>query len=248
MKGAFRVGSYRNIGVYIHWTFLILLVWIGGNSFFDGNNISEVAAEIGFILAVFLCVLLHEFGHSLSALRFGIKTKDITLLPIGGLARLEKSPEKPWHELIVALAGPAVNVIIIIVLSIVMYFNKGIPIGFDLLEIKSNSFVVNLVLVNVSLVLFNMIPAFPMDGGRVLRSLLAMKLSKLKATSIAARIGQVLSIGFILFGWFYNPMLILIGVFIFISARAELKYASQEEDVKRMIQVNYDFIPKEEEK
>ena len=247
MKGAFRIGSYRNIGVYIHWTFLILLIWVGGNSFFDGSSVNDIAKEIGFILMVFLCVLLHEFGHALSAARYGIPTKDITLLPIGGLARLEKIPEKPWHELVVAIAGPAVNVGIIIILAAVMYFGKGLPLGFDMLEMESNSLLVNLLLVNISLVVFNMIPAFPMDGGRILRSLLAMKLSKVKATKIAVRIGQVISIGFVILGWLYSPMLILIGIFIFFGAKAELKYTIEAEQRAQLLFVNYELLNVEKE-
>ncbi|MBK7682742.1 MAG: site-2 protease family protein [Bacteroidia bacterium] len=247
MKGAFRIGSYRNIGVYIHWTFLLLLLWVGGNSFFDGSTVNAIAEEIGFLLMVFFCVLLHEFGHALSAARYGIPTKDITLLPIGGLARLEKIPEKPWHELVVAIAGPAVNVGIIIILALVMYFGKGLPLGMDIFSVDSNSFLVNLLLVNISLVVFNMIPAFPMDGGRILRSLLAMKLTKVKATLIAVRIGQVISIGFVVLGWLYSPMLILIGIFIFFGAKAELKYTIEAEQRARMMFVNYELLNSEKE-
>jgi Zn-dependent protease len=245
MKGAFRIGSYRNIGVYIHWTFLLLLLWVGGSSFFDGSSVNAIFEEIGFMLMVFLCVLLHEFGHALSAARYGIPTKDITLLPIGGLARLEKIPERPWHELVVAIAGPAVNVGIIIVLGALMYFGKGLPLGMDILSLESNSLLVNLLLVNISLVVFNLIPAFPMDGGRILRSLLAMKLSKLKATKIAVRIGQAISIGFVVFGWFYSPMLILIGIFIFMGANAELKYTIEADKRARMVFVDYEFLSSE---
>jgi Zn-dependent protease len=245
MKGAFRIGSYRKIGVYIHWTFLLLLFWVGGSSFFDGSSWDAIFEEIGFILMVFLCVLLHEFGHALSAARYGIPTKDITLLPIGGLARLEKIPERPWHELVVAIAGPAVNVGIIIVLGVLMYFGKGLPLGMDIFSVESNSLLVNLLLVNISLVVFNMIPAFPMDGGRILRSLLAMKLSKTKATVIAVRIGQVISIGFVVFGWFYSPMLILIGIFIFMGAKAELKYIREADQKAQMLFVNYDLLNSE---
>lgn len=247
MKGAFRIGTYRNIGVYIHWTFLLLLFWVGGNSFFEGSSVNVIAEEIGFLLMVFLCVLLHEFGHALSAARYGIPTKDITLLPIGGLARLEKIPERPGHELVVAIAGPAVNVIIIIVLAVVMYFGKGLPLGLDFIRPESNSFVVNLMLVNISLVVFNMIPAFPMDGGRILRSLLAMKLSKLKATKIAARIGQIISVGFVVFGWLYSPMLILIGIFIFFGAKAELKHIIESEQRASSMYVNYELLNPEKE-
>jgi len=241
MKGAFRIGSYRNIGVFIHWTFLLLLVWVAGNSFFEGSEWKEIGEELLFLLSVFFCVLLHEFGHALSAARYGIPTKDITLLPIGGLARLERLPEKPVQELIVAVAGPLVNVAIIIVLLLIMFLGKGLPMAFDFVDINSNSFLVNLLLVNISLVIFNMIPAFPMDGGRVLRSLLSMKLSKSKATKIAARIGQLISVLFVIVGWFYNPMLILIGLFIFMGAKAELKYVQQMEH-RAVMDVNYEFM------
>ncbi|MBK7966012.1 MAG: site-2 protease family protein [Bacteroidetes bacterium] len=216
--------------------------------FFDGSTLNAIVEEIGFLLMVFFCVLLHEFGHALSAARYGIPTKDITLLPIGGLARLEKYQRKPWHELVVAIAGPTVNVGIIIVLAVVMYFGKGLPLGMDVFSVDSNSFLVNLLLVNISLVVFNMIPAFPMDGGRILRSLLAMKLSKVKATKIAVLIGQLISVGFVILGWLYNPMLILIGIFIFFGAKAELKQTIDAEKKRaQMLFVNYELLKAEKE-
>jgi Zn-dependent protease len=175
-----------------------------------------------FVLSLFVCVTLHEFGHATAAKQYGIKTKDITLYPIGGVARLEKMPEKPSQELVVALAGPLVNVVIMVLLLPFIYgfemqtaaTEKGLIIG-------SANFLPMLGIVNMWLALFNLIPAFPMDGGRVLRALLAMKISRVKATDIAATIGKILAVGFILAGFYLNPFLIFIGIFIILGAHAE---------------------------
>ncbi|MBL7924580.1 MAG: site-2 protease family protein [Bacteroidia bacterium] len=232
MKGAVRIGSYKGIGIFIHWTFFLLLIWIGGDKMLENGKLSEVFAEIGFVLSVFMCVLLHEFGHALSAARYHIHTRDITLLPIGGVARLEKLPDLPRQELIVAMAGPFVNVLIILLLAVFIFFGKGFPIAVDFQDPSANSFVINLLMVNVSLVVFNLIPAFPMDGGRILRSLLAMKWSKQRATRIAVAVGQSIAVLFVIAGLFVNPFLILIGVFVFLGAQAELKMVLQQDALK----------------
>jgi len=220
MKWSWKVGQLAGIDVRIHATFLLLLVWVGASYWMTSNSMHAVLAGIGFILALFACVVFHEMGHALAARRFGIKTRDITLLPIGGLARLERMPEEPRQELWIALAGPAVNVAIAVVLfGWVALTHQWEP--FNRLRVATGPFVERLLLANVSLVLFNLIPAFPMDGGRVLRALLASRMTHAKATQTAASVGQGLAFVFGFMGLFTNPMLLFIGLFVWIGASQE---------------------------
>lgn len=223
MRWSYRIARVAGIEVRIHVTFLILLAWFGW-MFWQEGGMAGAVQGVGFILLLFLCVLLHEFGHAFAARVYGIRTPDITLLPIGGVARLERMPDKPVQELVVALAGPAVNVVIILVLIFVLAANIRMA-NFAELDRVGGSLAAKLLTVNVMLVLFNAIPAFPMDGGRVLRSLLAMKLNYVLATTIAARIGQVLAVGFAVVGIFGAPMLLFIALFVFAGAEQELAYA-----------------------
>lgn len=220
MSWSFSVGRIFGTDLRIHATFFLLLLWIAANAYSLGGVIAA-SQSLAFILALFACVVAHEFGHILMARRFGIKTPDITLLPIGGMARLERIPEDPKQEIAVALAGPAVNVVIWLVLMLLI----GAEIQLDGLENvldPSQNFWGRLAAVNLFLVVFNMIPAFPMDGGRVFRAVLALKLDRTRATKLAASTGQVLAF---LFGFLGlstgNPMLILIGVFVFFAATSE---------------------------
>jgi Zn-dependent protease len=172
MKWSWKIGTLAGIDLRIHATFLLLLAWVGAGHWLQGRSLEAMLAGVSFILALFACVLLHELGHALAARRYGIPTRDITLLPIGGLARLERMPDKPSQELWVALAGPVVNVIIAAVLFAWLTLARAwAPIGE--LGVAAGPFLERLWLANVWLVLFNLIPAFPMDGGRVLRAALA---------------------------------------------------------------------------
>lgn len=226
MRWSIPIGEFRGIKVYIHWTFFLLLVWIGLSSYRAAQNTNQALLTIVYILTLFGCVVLHEFGHALTARRFGIVTRDITLFPIGGMARMEKMPEKPMQELLVAIAGPAVNVVIAGALLAYMHFSPATYlIGFPSGPMTPEQFLPTLFLVNVLMALFNLIPAFPMDGGRILRALLALKFDRARATQIAANLGQVIAIGFVLLGLFYNIWLVFIGIFIYLGAGAE---ASQE--------------------
>ncbi len=235
MKGSWMIASVKGIQIFIHWTFFILLGWVALSEINGDGSVSSVLYEVGFMLSIFLCVLLHELGHALTAARYHIKTKDITLLPIGGVARLEKMPEKPKQELMVAIAGPLVNVWIVAVLGVIIYFGKGFPLAVDFVDIESNGFLVNITLVNISLVVFNMIPAFPMDGGRVLRALLSMKWPREQATRMAASLGQVIAALFVIGGLFFNPMLIIIGVFVFLGAQGEYKMTVQQSAFRNVL-------------
>ena len=207
----------------IHLTFLLFLVWIWF-SYYQIAGFAGAVQGVLFILALFACVLLHEFGHAFAARGFGIETPDITLLPIGGVARLSRIPEKPWQELVVAIAGPLVNVVIAAALISVIHGSAALE-QLEYLESPRIELLAKLASVNVMLVLFNLIPAFPMDGGRVLRALLAMAMPYAQATQIAAWIGQGLAVVFGIFGLFGNPWLIFIAFFIFAGAQQEAAMA-----------------------
>lgn len=214
-----RLGRFFGIDVIIHWSFWLLYAYVAFLTL--GRGIGVFAEYALLITAVFACVVLHEFGHALTARRFGIGTKDITIFPLGGVARLRGMPDKPLQEILVALAGPAVNVAIAALLLPIIIAVGGMPNVNDLASL-SGEFLAQLALINIFLVLFNMIPAFPMDGGRVLRALLALRTGRVEATRAAAKVGQVLAVGFAI-GAVYlgNPFLFLIGVFVFFGGRAE---------------------------
>src|SRR5436305_5563210 len=198
MRWSLKLGQSKGINIYMHWTFLILVGWIFMAYLGEGDGIGPALKGVGFILAVFGCVVLHELGHALTAQRYHIRTRDITLLPIGGVARLERMPREPLQELWVALAGPAVNVLIVAVLFVFLLAWGGLGRTSTIWQ-NGGGFLSQLMFVNLFLVAFNLVPAFPMDGGRVLRALLATRLEYARATEIAARIGQGLAI---LFGFF----------------------------------------------
>jgi len=185
----------------------------------------DILWSVLFILTLFACVTAHELGHALAAKHYNIKTRNITLLPIGGLAQLESMPEKPKEELVVALAGPLVNIVIALALFPLIKISPNVIEEMDLARLSHHNFLFSLMVVNIWLAVFNMIPAFPMDGGRVFRALLSFKFERSVATRIAASVGQLLAVGFVFIGFFYNPFLVFIGVFIFLGAQAEAQYA-----------------------
>ncbi len=226
MKGFLKLGRVAGINIEVHWTFALLLIWAGFIEFQNSGDWERVAINQGFIMVLMACVVLHELGHALTARQFKIKTRKIILLPIGGVATLDKMPDKPGQELLVALAGPAVNVVIAILLYLAIpvksYFNFDNVVVEELLyEPTFQNFLFYLFIANIMLVVFNLIPAFPMDGGRVLRALLSFRLGRVQATGIAAAIGQALAVLFFILGFFVNPFLILIAFFIFFGAYGE---------------------------
>jgi len=226
MKWSWKLGEFLDIGVYMHATFPLLLAFVALPILLEGGSLWDVFASIVFVLTLFVCVVLHEYGHALAARRYGIKTQDITLLPIGGVARLERMPEKPAQELVVAAAGPAVNIVIAAGLLVVMAL-AGATVPALGLGWGNESFVERLFTINIVLVLFNLIPAFPMDGGRILRALLATQLDYARATKTAARLGQAIAILFGLAGFFVNPLLTVTALFIFMGAQAESQMVQQ---------------------
>jgi Zn-dependent protease/CBS domain-containing protein len=222
MKWSWRIARFAGIDVYIHITFLLLPLYFGLSAWQQNGTLQAVVEAIIFILAVFACVVFHEFGHALTARSFGIKTRDITLLPIGGVASLESMPEKPLQEILVALAGPAINVVIAVGIGLWLDFRDEIPDINSLIDKGASPFIFQLMFVNIFLAVFNLLPAFPMDGGRVLRALLAFRLSRVRATTYAARVGQAFAIVFGVYGLMgHSPTLALIGVFIWFGAAAE---------------------------
>jgi stage IV sporulation protein FB len=210
--------------VRIHVTFLLLLVWIGAGQWRLGGRDAALEGVL-FMLLLFACVLAHEFGHILAAKRYGIRTPEVTLWPIGGVASLERIPDNPREELVVAVAGPLVNVAIAAAIVLVIGANLDTAIVTDL-ENPHGGILMRLAAANIFLVAFNMIPAFPMDGGRVLRAVLAMRMNYAAATRMAARIGQGAALLFAVVGLFGNPMLIVIAVFVYLAASAEAQDVS----------------------
>jgi Zn-dependent protease/CBS domain-containing protein len=223
MGWSLNLGTIAGTTLRVHVLFLLLLVWVWIMHFTIGGAWAAWEGVL-FVIAVFACVVLHEFGHIAAARYYGIRTPDITLLPIGGVARLERIPEKPVEEIVVALAGPLVNVVIA---ALIFFYLGRWSTGEELVLIEDPrlNFLARLAAINVFLVLFNLIPAFPMDGGRVLRAVLAIFMPWWRATQIAATIGQGLAFVFGFLGLLYNPLLILIAVFVYLAAAAEAQNA-----------------------
>lgn len=219
MRWSYRIATIMGTDIRIHATFVLLVVWYAITAWSVGGQAAAVASAV-FILLVFLCVLLHEFGHILAARRYGIRTPEVLLSPIGGLARLERMPEEPRQELIVALAGPAVTLVIAVVLGAWLRYT-GRQEDLLLFNPGSGYLVSDLFRVNVVLLLFNLIPAFPMDGGRVLRALLVKRKGMVRGTRIAARVGQLFAFLLGALGLAGAPMLIIIAGFIYLAAEAE---------------------------
>ncbi|MEE9193221.1 MAG: site-2 protease family protein [Thermodesulfobacteriota bacterium] len=222
MKWSWKIGRFSGIDLKIHATFAIIILWVIYNHAIAGDGLRTTVESLIFVLIIFTCVILHEFGHALTAKKYGIKTLDIILLPIGGVARLERMPEDPKQELWVALAGPAVNVAIALIIFVILFLT-GTPVHVNYIDILSNSFMANLMALNIILVVFNMLPAFPMDGGRVLRALLALRMEYAKSTKIASKIGKAMAILFGIIGLFSNPFLVFIAAFVWFGANHEEK-------------------------
>ena len=219
MSWSLNIGSVAGTAIRIHVTFLLLLAWIFGVGYISGGP--QVAwTALLFVVLLFLCVLLHEFGHIFTARAFGVRTPEVILLPIGGVSRLERIPEKPSEEFLIAVAGPAVNIVI----TVALVFVGGASLSAEhlgVLESANVSMVDRLAVVNLFLAVFNLIPAFPMDGGRVFRALLATRLGYVHATEVAAAIGQWVAFVLGFLGLFGNPLLIFIAIFVYLAASAE---------------------------
>jgi Zn-dependent protease/CBS domain-containing protein len=229
MPWSFKIARIAGIDVRIHATFFLLLAFMGSAYAREGGASAAIAGVL-FTCLVFGCVLLHEFGHALAARRYGIRTPDITLLPIGGIARLDRMPDRPIQEVIVAIAGPLVNVAIATVLWFFLALTSGVP-ALETLRSFDNNMLLRLLIVNVGLVLFNLIPAFPMDGGRILRAFLAMRMDYARATHIAAMIGQAAAFVCGLAALLHHPpvwQIVLVAVFIYFGAASEASLAEMK--------------------
>ncbi|MGR3759231.1 site-2 protease family protein [Roseobacteraceae bacterium NS-SX3] len=239
MIWSFSLGRLFGSEIRVHVTFFLLLGWIALAAYSERGWPAAVENTV-FVLALFACVLAHEFGHALMARHYGIRTPDITLLPIGGLARLESMPRNPWHEMAVAVAGPLVNVAIWLLLALLgLAPAAGLFAGLEAASgtgFSFEAFMQRLAAVNLILAVFNMIPAFPMDGGRVLRAALSLAMDRVKATRAASTAGQIVALllGFAGLSW-GNPVLVLIAGFVFIAANAENQEAALQSVARRML-------------
>ncbi|HCQ66914.1 MAG TPA: site-2 protease family protein [Rhodobacteraceae bacterium] len=219
MAWSFPIGHLFGSELRVHASFFLVLAWIGAAVWIESGPAAAVVSLV-YVLLLFACVVAHEFGHALTARRFGIRTPDVTLLPIGGVARLEKMPEKPGQEILVALAGPAVNVVIFLVLLILL--GPEAFVSLDPTNLTFAQLPAQIATLNLVLALFNMLPAFPMDGGRVLRAVLSLAMDRAAATRAAAAAGQGLALAMGIFGLIAgNPFLLLIAFFVFIAAGSE---------------------------
>ena len=260
MRGSFRVATFFDVPVRVHWTFGLLILFVVYLGKMRDANWLNISVIVLLVLLLFVCVLLHEFGHALSAKYYGIPTRDITILPIGGMARLDRLPDNPIHEFVVAIAGPLVNLAIFGLLYAVLSF--GFHINFnviDLLTFKTNRiiidptalFLANLLHANLLLAVFNMVPAFPLDGGRVFRALLSIPFGRTKATAWAVFLGQTMAIMFFILAilplglgllpenaslravidWDFQPVLMLISFFVIYTARHEYAQVLLEQEM-----------------
>lgn len=219
MSWSLNIGKVFGTVVRVHVTFLLFLAWIFATTYSEGG-VATALGSVVFMITLFLCVLLHEFGHILTARAYGVPTPYVTLLPIGGVAQLARIPEEPGQEFLIAIAGPLVNVAITLLLVVAggATLSPGAAAGLGHMHY---ALIDRLAAVNLFLALFNMIPAFPMDGGRVLRALLASRMGYLRATKIAAAIGQTVAFALGLVGLMYNPLLIFIAIFVYLAASSE---------------------------
>jgi Zn-dependent protease len=247
MRWSYTIGRIAGTEVKVHVTFLLLLAWIAYIAYQDAGATAAVRDTL-FFVCFFFCVVLHEFGHIWMAGRFGVRTPDVILLPIGGVARLERIPEEPRQELLIALAGPAVTLAIILALAAVVLVSGEAMVLRDPLAAEV-PFVARLLVANLLVLVFNLIPAFPLDGGRVLRALLARKLGLVRATRIAGAVGQLFAVALGILGVILHaPLTMLVAFFIFLGAGTEAsavaaRVAGRGLQVSQMMVTNFRTIP-----
>jgi Zn-dependent protease/CBS domain-containing protein len=247
MRWSYTIGRIAGTEVKIHVTFFLLLAWIAYTAYQDAGTAAAVSDTL-FIVCFFFCILLHEFGHIRMARHFGVRTPDVILLPIGGVARLERIPEEPRQELLIALAGPAVTLAIILALAILVLASGQAMVLRDPLAGEA-PFVVRLLVSNLLVLVFNLVPAFPLDGGRVLRALLARKLGLVRATRIAGTVGQLFAVGLGILGVIVHaPLTMLVAFFIFLGAGTEAsavaaRVAGRGLQVSQMMVTDFRTIP-----
>ena len=246
MRWSYRIGRIAGTDIKVHVTFVLLVVWWAVMGYQEGGPGGALAGALS-LLALFACIVLHEFGHILMARRFGVRTPDVILLPIGGVARLERIPDEPRQELLIALAGPAVTLAIIVLLYLILQLGGG-PVTIGQLS-PDTPFLAQLMAVNIYLLLFNLIPAFPMDGGRVLRAILSSRLGLVRGTRLAATLGQMLAVAGGLYGLTKPmPLLVLVAFFVFLGANAEAtsvetRVAGEGLQVRQMMVTDFRTVP-----
>jgi Zn-dependent protease len=242
MFSSWKVGRPFGIDLKLHSTFWLLPAFVFLTGWFDGGP-RNALLDTAVILTVFGCVALHELGHALAARMYGIRTQDITLYPIGGVARLDRIPERPLPEIVIALAGPAVNVVIALLLLPLVLANGMLPSLWPSSLNPVPEFLVKVFASNVMLVVFNLIPAFPMDGGRVLRAFLSWFTDRVSATNAAATLGSVIAVCMGIYGLFYGmPMLVVLAVSLFIMGRQEAEMVRYTEAYRRRQRMWYDDV------
>lgn len=220
MFGRLKLGQLFGIDVYLHWSFFLLVLWVILSAITSGAGLVGALATLALVGGVFGCVVLHELGHALAARRYGVGTHNITLYPIGGVANLTRIPRDPKQELVIALAGPAVNVVIAIALAAILFVAGGLSMVS--VNLFANSLLLNLLAVNIIMIVFNMLPAFPMDGGRVFRAILAMHTSYVNATRTAASVGKFMAFAFGIYAVLSGAWtLLLIALFVYFAAEQE---------------------------
>lgn len=235
MFPSLKLGRIFDIPVQIHWTFWLLPLLV----VLTQRGETPIALQLIFLFAIFACIVLHELGHALAARMYGIRTRSITLLPIGGVASLERISEKPTEELLIAAAGPAVNVVIALGLGAGMVAANAIAP--EILSGSLATFIASLIFANLVLVGFNLIPAFPLDGGRMFRAVLAFFTSYVKATRIAVHVGTaltvILTVAVFVFSSDPNPFLFVIAFFVFTAGQQELAMLEYRERMRQAASV-----------
>ncbi len=244
MKGSIKIATMFGIPIKIHWTFSLFILFIIFYGYYQNIGWIGISLILLFIIGLFFCVVLHEYGHALTARKYGVETRDIILSPIGGVARLERLPEKPIQEFYVAIAGPLVNIAIVLLIAPIIFlifkndiiWGEGFYDSFTNLSnlTKPTGLLPMLLMGNVALAGFNLLPAFPMDGGRIFRSLLSLKLGRVRATQIASYLGNLFGIGMVIWGIYYSEIIIpFIGIFVFLLATHEYRMVKMESILKR---------------
>jgi len=226
LNKVFKISTIWGVPIKVHWSFLLLIALIAYLFFLKQLAINQLLNFVLLLFVLFVCVLIHEMGHAVIAKSLGIKAKDIVLSPIGGLARIESMEKYPRKEILIALAGPLTNLILAALVFVYLFCSDAVSLSIqhrlDLEHLGSYSMVYFFLYVNLLLCFFNLIPAFPMDGGRILRAVLSLKYDSLKATYIASLIGKILAIGFIVYAIVSSYYIIIpISVFVFLMASNE---------------------------
>jgi len=236
MRSSYRLGRFFGIDVRVHVTFFLLPAFLAWQSYGRSGSLMAALASVLIVLLVFSFVVMHEYGHALTARRFGVRTRGITLYPIGGVAMLESMPKKAWQQIVVAIAGPAVNFALAAGIAATLHllgYSLSVLSEESVLTTSASSLLAWLFWINVGMGLFNLIPALPMDGGRILNAALALRLDPLRATRIASRVAKVVALGMAAFAYANGSFTLgLIAVFVWSASNAEVRAAEHRARVE----------------